>query len=166
MLAKPEAQVLQPFLNPKVTLVPAPRSAPLAQGALWPAKVIADILAGGGYGSSVLPAIDRVTAVKKSSSSSKAAGRPLIHEHVASMRVNPGGGLFPPEQITIVDDVLTMGRMSAACAELLRCAYPEAEIRMFAMIRTQGMVENIDKIFDPSVGVITAYDSGKSHREP
>ncbi len=162
-LADPESEVLKPFLNPDVTLVPAPRSAPLADGALWPARVISDILAASGYGDEVMPLLERISAVKKSSTS-PANERPLIPEHIESMRVN--ADLIQPRRITIVDDVLTMGRTMFACAELLLQAFPHAEVRAFAIIRTQGFVDNIDRIFDPSVGTITGYPSGKSHREP
>lgn len=41
---------------------------------------------------------------------------------------------FVPDKITIVDDMLTMGRTSFACAELLRAVCPDAKIRIFAMI--------------------------------
>lgn len=88
----------------------------------------------------------------------------MIHEHVESMQVH--ADMIKPDQITIVDDVLTMGRTMIACANLLHEAFPDAEIRAFAMIRTQGFVDNIEKIFDPSTGTITGYPSGKSHREP
>jgi uracil phosphoribosyltransferase len=74
--------------------------------------------------------------------------------------------LLVPEQITLVDDVLTMGRTSFACASLLQAAFPLTKIRIFAMIRTQGMVEDIDTIFDPSVGIVTGYASGRSFRNP
>lgn len=162
-LKKLEAQVLAPFLNPDVTLVPVPRSAPLTDAALWPSKVIADVLAAQGYGSEVVPLIERVTAVRKSSSS-PASERPLVPEHMDSMRVN--ADLIHPAQITLVDDVLTMGRTTFACASLLAEAMPESEIRIFAMIRTQGMVDEIESVLDPSVGTITGYPSGKTFREP
>jgi Predicted amidophosphoribosyltransferases len=155
--------VLQPFLNPQVTLVPVPRSAPLVEGALWPSLVIAQVLQEAGYGQSVQPLLERVTAVPKSSSS-PAAERPLIDAHRASLRVRKD--LLSPAQITLVDDVLTMGRTTFACAALLQEAFPEATIRIFAMLRTQGMQAEIEAVFDPSVGTITGYDSGKAWREP
>jgi len=65
-----------------------------------------------------------------------------------------------------VDDVLTMGRTSFACAELLRDVCPDAEIRIFAMIRTQGLQEDIERIVDPATGIIIGYPSGKTHRGP
>ncbi|WP_348540163.1 hypothetical protein [Ruegeria sp. HKCCE4148] len=162
-LKKPEAEVLKPFLNPDVTLVPVPRSAPLTEGALWPSKVLAEVLAENGYGRDVSSLIERVTAVRKSSSS-PASERPLIDEHKSSMRVN--SDLIYPDKVTLIDDVLTMGRTTFACASLLQEAMPNTEIRIFAMIRTQGMVEDIETVLDPSVGTITGYLSGKSFRDP
>lgn len=162
-LEEPAAAVLQPFLNPEVTLVPVPRSAPLREDALWPSRVIADVLHGAGYGGNVEALVERVTAVPKSAFAGQGE-RPLIHEHKASMRVR--ADMFVPEQITLVDDVLTMGRTTAACAELLQEQFPFSTIRIFAMMRTQGFVGDIAAVFEPSTGIITSYPSGKSHREP
>jgi len=162
-LEKPEAAVLAPFLNPDVILVPVPRSAPLPDGALWPSKVIADVLSENGYGGEVAPLIERIIAVRKSSSS-PANERPLVPEHMASMQVNTD--MLHPEQITLVDDVLTMGRTTFACASLLAEAMPETEIRIFAMIRTLGLVDEVENVLDPSMGTIIGYPSGKTFRDP
>ena len=158
------AATLAPFLNAQVTLVPVPRSAPLAEGALWPAKVIADVLATAGLGGGVLPCVERVTAVRKSSSS-PAKERPSVAEHYDSLDVQDQ--LIKPTQITLVDDVLTQGRTMVACALRLLEAFPEAEIRCFAIIRTQGFVDNVETIVEPSTGVIHYYQtSGKTFRDP
>jgi hypothetical protein len=163
-LQDPGAADLAPFLNPEVTLVPVPRSAPLAEGALWPAKVIADILARAGLGGGVLPCIERVTAVRKSSSS-PATERPSVGEHYESLGVQDQ--LLKPARITLVDDVLTQGRTMVACALRLLDVFPGAEVRGFAIIRTQGFVDNVEKIVEPSTGVIHYYEnSGKTFREP
>ena len=163
-LKSPPAAALAPFLSHEVTLVPVPRSAPLAEGALWPAKVIADILASAGLGAEVLPCIERVTAVRKSSSS-PAAVRPSVAEHYDSLGMT--AELIMPAQITLVDDVLTQGRTMFACARHLHEAFPHAEIRSFAIVRTQGFVDNVEKIVDPSTGTIRYYEnSGKTFREP
>ena len=156
-------QVLRPFLNPEVTLVPVPRSAPLLENALWPAKVIADVLASNGYGKEVRALIERTVAVRKSSTS-PAAQRPLIPKHMMSMQVHVD--MFQPDTITLVDDVLTKGSTTVACANLLQERLPAATIRIFAMIRTQGLIDEIEEIVDPSVGRIIGHDSGKPYREP
>ena len=163
-LKRADAAALAAFLNSQASLVPVPRSAPLADGALWPAKVIAEVLVRKGLGREVLPCIRRAMAVRKSSSS-PAKDRPSVAEHYESLVLD--GQLVRPAQITLVDDVLTQGRTIAACALRLHEAYPDAEIRAFAMIRTQGFVENIEKIVDPAVGVIKYFEgSGKTYREP
>lgn len=162
-LKSERAAVLQPFLGADVTLVPVPRSAPLHEGALWPAKVICDVLHANGLGAEVQAYLSRIVAIPKSSSS-PAAERPLVGEHVASIRAEKP--FFMPDKITLVDDVLTMGRTTFACAELMRQVCPDAEIRIFAMIRTQGLVGDITAIVDPAVGTITGFPSGKTHRDP
>lgn len=158
-----KADNLKPFLGPDVTLVPAPRSAPLPDGALWPAKVICDVLHEHGFGQDVHAYLTRTKAVPRSSNS-PAAERPLVPVHLASIEAERP--FFVPDKITIVDDVLTMGRTSFACAELLRAVCPNAEIRIFAMIRTQGLQDDIEKIVDPDTGIIVGYPSGKTHRDP
>lgn len=158
------AAVLVPFLNPGVALVPVPRSAPLAEGALWPARVIANVLVAAGLGEAVLPCISRIAAVQKSSSS-PAKERPSVEEHLASLAVVKE--LIRPAEITLVDDVLTQGRTMIACAHRLEEAFPEAPIRCFAMIRTQGFVQNVEQIIDPATGIVRYYEnSGKTFRDP
>jgi len=157
------AAVLAPFLDHGATLVPVPRSAPLTEGALWPAELIASILARGGLGGAVLPCVRRVTAVRKSSTS-PAKDRPSVAEHYESLAVD--GQLARPRSITLVDDVLTQGRTVIACVLRLRDAYPGVEIRAFAMVRAQGLVEDVERIVDPSAGVIKYYESGKTFRDP
>lgn len=164
-LRKPEAQVLYPFINKDATLVPVPRSAPLREGALWPAKVIADFLCSEKFGKEVFPSLTRVSAVQKSSSQLSADTRPSVEDHYNSLKVLPE--LLAPSQITLIDDVLTLGRTAFACALRLKEAFPEAEIKVFALIRTQGLVPDIEKIVDPSVGTITYNQyTGKTNRNP
>lgn len=162
-LRSERAAILEPFLNPETILIPIPRSAPLPPGALWPAKVIADVLTDNNFGHSVAPLLKRTRAVQKSSTS-PAKERPLVGEHMDSLLVD--AQLLSTNQITLVDDVLTMGRTSYACASLLCESYPDADIRIFAMVRTLGMQDDIDKVLDPDTGIVTGYVSGKTFRDP
>ena len=80
------------------------------------------------------------------------------------MQVN--ADMLAPDQITLVDDVLTKGSTTVACANLLQERFPGATIRIFAMMRTQGFVDDIEKIVDPSVGTIIGHASGRPFRDP
>lgn len=162
-LAEPAAAILEPFLNPNVILVPVPRSAPIKEDALWPSRVVADILCAAGYGAGVEALVTRISPVRKSAFSA-VGERPLVHTHKESFRVR--SDLLPPGQITLVDDVLTKGATTAACAELLQEEYPNATIRIFAVMRTRGFVDDIETVFDPCVGRIVSHASGNPYREP
>jgi hypothetical protein len=73
----------------------------------------------------------------------------------------------PTTNITLVDDVLTMGRTSIAGASRLSEKFPNATIRIFALIRTNGFVPDIETILDVQAGTISYNQiSGKCMRNP
>lgn len=140
------------FFSDAVTLVPVPRSAPLTQGALWPANEIVNAMLKANLAKDHQVLIKRIQPVKKSSPHSGTDLRPSLKDHFNSLSV-PGSTTIP-ERITLVDDVLTLGRTFLVCALRLHESFPEAEIRCCALIRTQSFVQDVKKLVDPSFGNI------------
>jgi orotate phosphoribosyltransferase len=68
-------------------------------------------------------------------------------------------------RIVIVDDVVTKGSTALAAASCLAEVYPNAEIRLYAAIRTKGIVPDIDQILDPVSGTIQLVGD-EGHRQP
>jgi hypothetical protein len=164
-LAEPISFVLNPLLSSEVIFIPIPRSTLIRPEDLWPALYIAQRLHEAGYGNSIETCINRVSSIRKSSAGYSADTRPTIKQQMESITVTPL--LVSPPQITLIDDVLTMGRTSMACALRLNEIFPEAIIRVFAVIRTQGLIPNIESIFDPSLGEIGFNEhTVESHRNP
>lgn len=151
LVARFDESALSQILGPDVTLVPAPRSAPLVAGALWPPKRIAEALVALGYGGAVETYLERVAAVPKSASQPMGS-RPGPQRHYDTMCVQRG--LVAPTRITIVDDVLTKGATLIAASSRLVEAFPLADVRAFALVRTLGLQPEVERIIDPCVGTI------------
>jgi hypothetical protein len=150
------------YFGDDVVLVPMPRSSLLVEDALWPSMVLCREIVRQGLAQSVEPALRRVTAVPKAHYG-KAADRPDVEKHLATMEANPW--LFDGTRITVVDDVVTKGVQLYASHVLVQEAMPDAEVRVFALIRTIGF-DDVEKIVDPVTGTLTRYPSGKVWREP
>ena len=147
------AACLLPLLDEDRVLVPIPGSAPQKSGdSLWVSRVICERLHNSGFGKEVWAALKRIQAVPKSAFA-KPGERPDVKKHFDSMAVE-ADGLFLPDKITLIDDVLTRGRTSYAAAWRINEACPNADLKIFAIIRTQGLIPEIAKIKDPSTGVI------------
>jgi hypothetical protein len=143
----------EPFLGPGVCLVPVPRSAPIRDaGTLWPSQRICERLVSAGIGQAVLPCLARTTAVPKSAFAAPGE-RPDAERHFETMKVEPA--LQRPGRITVVDDIVTKGATLLAAASRVQDAFPEAEVRAFALLRTMGLVVEVEKILDPCRGTIT-----------
>ena len=166
-----------PAFGARVVLVPVPGSSPV-QRADWAGERLAWCLKEVGLASEVWPVLRRLHAVRKSAFAA-AGQRPSVLEHYASFAVDCalcapaviGQGPLVKEchrtelQLTLVDDVITRGRTLLAAAGRLREAFPGAEIRAFALLRTLGLDETLRQILDPCEGEVR-WISGDARRYP
>lgn len=153
------AHLFQDFLGQNVTLVPAPRSAPLSKGAFWPAYELCQLLVAKNLGESTEQLVERSVAVPKSATS---VVRPNVVTHYESITAK--SHLALTDTITIIDDVITSGSTLLADASRLSEVFPDATIRAFAFIRTKSHGE-ITTMRNPCVGIITRADS-RCWRDP
>jgi len=152
---------LEPLFGADVTLVPAPRSSPLPKHGLWPALRICEAMRAAGLAGEVLACVARVAAVAKSAHS-KGQDRPKASQHLESLRVERE--LLAASRVLVVDDVVTRGATLLATASLVHEAFPKAEIRAFALVRTISPGD-VEKILDPCRGVIELR-GGDTFRRP
>lgn len=165
-LAAERPDCLAEVFGEDVTFVPVPRSAPFPpreRNALWVPRRIAEVLLEKGLGSTLWPCLKRRTPVQKSAIAATGA-RPTPQEHLDSLEMTPA--ILTPARITLVDDVVTKGATLLAAAALVAETFPRAEIRAFALVRTRGLVADIDRIIDPVRGVIRLNRWGGADREP
>lgn len=152
-----------------VVLVPVPGSGCGHAGA-WVGERLASCLKELGLAAEVWPILERGYAVRKSAFAS-AGERPSVSEHYASFAIERGrsartsGGRGECIRLTLVDDVITRGRTLMAAAQRLRLAFPAASIRAFALLRTLGRDEPLDRILDPCEGEVR-WVSGDARRIP
>ena len=146
-----------PYFAPTAILVPIPRSGLLTAGGLWPARVLAASLLGGGLGNSVSELVERAKPIRKSASSI-ASSRPSVLEKYESLRVR--GSLEAPTDVTLLDDVVTTGSEFLAAANRVSEAFPTARIRAFAAARTMSGPPRwpFTRTVDPVAGIIEYRD--------
>lgn len=151
----------------EVMLVPVPGSAPSSAG-VWAAERLAMALHGVGLGKSVWPGVQRRFGVRKSATALN-ADRPTVRQHHESFVVSPlptaAGLSTPPSPIVLVDDVITRGRTILAAAARLHEAFPNADIRAFALVRTMGFLPNVTHSLEPCYGIVR-WAGGDARREP
>jgi predicted amidophosphoribosyltransferase len=156
------ASLLEGFFLDEPLLVPVPRSSLSVEGGIWPALNIAAALVHHGFGAAVLPCLTRATAVPKSAFAA-ARTRPKPEEHYDSIE-----GLTmvtDRSSLCLVDDVITKGATLLGAANRLQDVYPHANVSAFALVRTLGFVDDIQRIVEPAVGTITLR-GGEAVREP
>ena len=144
-----------------VTLVPVPGSA--RSGAVpWPAQQLALALSAVGLALPVWAGLRRQVGVRKSATAPSAA-RPSVRQHFESFAVGAPPGAI--RRIVLIDDVVTKGRTLLAAAARLQTELPHADIRAFALMRTQGFVQHLGHLTESCHGVIR-WAGGDARREP
>jgi predicted amidophosphoribosyltransferase len=158
--------LLDDLLGADALLIPVPPSSPPAPQAQWIASSLATTLQEMGLAQGVWPGLRRRFAVRKSATA-RAGARPTVWEHYDSFAVEPTDGLVAGQltRIVLVDDVVTRGRTLLAAAMRLHEACPTAQIRAFALLRTMGLVADIERLFQPCRGEIVRA-GGDARRHP
>lgn len=150
------------YFGAEDVLVPVPGSEPYSPRGLWAAEHLAVALINEGLGRVAWPGLRRVRAVRKSGTAPP-GGRPTVDHHYESFRVEDTS--TPPGSVVLVDDVITKGRTLFAAAARVHEAFPEAQIRAFALLRTMGLIPGVEHLLDPCKGEIR-WVAGDAHRSP
>jgi predicted amidophosphoribosyltransferase len=140
------------YFTDKTVLVPAPSSGMRQSSGIWPAQRIAIALAAKGLAMVSVPCLSRVEPVPKSATSF-GPERPKAERHYETMAVQKGL-LSDPEEIVLVDDVITRGATILGGASRLHEAFPKTRIRAFAAMRTMTPPSEFEAITDPCIGTV------------
>jgi len=74
--------------------------------------------------------------------------------------------VLPKGRVTLIDDVVTRGATLFAAASVVEAAYPGIAVRGFGLIRTNGLVPDVEQVIDPTFGTITRDRYGNPVRQP
>jgi predicted amidophosphoribosyltransferase len=157
-----ELSQLNGFFRAADILVPVPSSRPKTSGASWAAADLADALVREGLGAAAWRGLRRIRAVRKSATAAPCA-RPTVALHYDSFSMEPA--IPAPESVVLIDDVITRGRTLLAAAARVHEAYPHAQIRTFALLRTMGLIAGVEQVLDPCTGEIR-WEAGDARRIP
>jgi predicted amidophosphoribosyltransferase len=155
---------LSRFFDASDALVPVPGSEPRHSDAMSVTERLAAALVREGIGRITWTGLHRVRAVGKSATSAP-GDRPTVVKHYDSFAVELPDSLRESRHIVLIDDVVTKGRTLLAAAMRLQEAFPCARIRAFALLRTMGLVPEVNRLLDPCVGEIR-WRGGDAHRSP
>lgn len=147
------------FIGAEVTLVPVPRSAPLTTGAIWPALEIARALQRNGLAQDISEGLVRIKRVPKSAYC-RADERPDAARHYETIQFDIQPDLITPRSLCIIDDVLTRGCTTLACASRVAEAYPQANIRVLTLLRPVS-VGVLTTIKHEEIGTIRLAANGR-----
>jgi hypothetical protein len=159
------ASGLKELFGADVVAVPVPARRLIPSDGLWVPKRIASALAAQGLVGRVRPILQRTHAIPKSASAAPGQ-RPALDIHMESIEATESEGLTR-ERFLLIDDVVTKGTTLFACGLKMQKAFPGSEMAAFALLRTLGLVPDIERIIDPCVGRITwDEDRSEPRRDP
>ncbi len=150
------------YLGKDLTLVPVPKRHPRVDGALWPAERICYALLKVGIGTSIERCIEREKPVRRSATSN-IGERPTVAEHLDTLICKIPS--VTSRRFLLVDDVLTKGATVVASAQALLKVVPSVEVSAFCLVRTMGLIPDVEKIVDPCIGEIV-FDGTATARTP
>jgi predicted amidophosphoribosyltransferase len=152
------------FFDSTAVLVPVPGSQPQDPDIVSVTERLAAALIRERLGSVAWAGLRRVRAVGKSATAAPGE-RPTVAKHYESFAVECTDSPDEPRHFVLIDDVVTKGRTLLAAAMRLHEAFPCARIRAFALLRTMGLVPEVNRLLDPVVGEIR-WRAGDAHRSP
>jgi predicted amidophosphoribosyltransferase len=150
------------LFNEGALLVPVPKYTSSTRTPFWAARRLALALQEAGLAENVWTGLRRVSYVERSSSAWMWE-RPTVQQHYQSLAVIPSPK--PPAEIVLIDDVITKGRALIAAAMRIHEACPKADVRAFALVRTMGLILDVERLFDPCEGVVR-WNGKDACREP
>lgn len=151
------------FFQSSPILVPIPKSSLNTPNSLWVPDRLAKALVKEVIGKEVARLLERVTPIRKAARSDS-WNRPTALEHFQTMGVVQT--ISRPEEIILVDDIVTRGATLLGAANRLLDSYPDARVRAFVAIRTQSNSFNFRNDKEPRVGMITLQRDGSTFRRP
>jgi len=141
------------FFQQNPVLVPVPKSSLMLPYTLWVPLRIATAMAKRGLGSSVDDCLVRVKAVNKAALS-KPSERPKPKDHIASLSVQRRISGPPPQEILLVDDIITRGSTTLGAANKLAEAFPQTKIRVFGAMATISRAVDFSSLSKSLIGSI------------
>jgi predicted amidophosphoribosyltransferase len=152
------------FFDSTAVLVPVPGSQPQDPNIVSVTERLAAALIRERLGGVAWAGLCRVRAVGKSATAAPGE-RPTVAKHYESFAVKCTERPDGPRNLVLIDDVVTKGRTILAAAMRLHEAFPCARIRAFALLRTMGLVPEVNRLLDPCIGEIR-WRGGDAHRRP
>jgi len=127
----------------------------------WKARRICEALLTQGFGTDILPILERREPIRKSAGADE---RPDPPEHYNTIAVvEKLHAVTAP--VVLVDDVITRGSTLMGAYWRLLETHPSADVRAFTVARTLSHVDRIEDVKDPWVGEVR-WEHERLHRTP